>query len=323
MFSRVAQVMRLLGEHLLTFLTARSVVVISTTCAILYALFWGVGLLQVNGLISTALPIPVADAVILRRSGAQLSPAAVGANEKAVRDQALAQAQTASDSPNADTSSPITLEIQTGPPVDLWVSDDHDNGVGTNPETGLVRLQIPGAAYSGKGTDPQLVSIPHGSGTYRIQLLGHGLGHFDIRVRAFVGGNVNDATVFAGSGDVFPDTLLQSEASVSLSDDGKPNLVVGSVRVVLAGDVPSPSPSPTPSASPASSPESAPPDSQVAAAEVQGPVAVAQAAPVFVPPPAPNNGPPRVFRPQPPPTLPGAIPLPVPVLPAEAPASEA
>jgi len=297
--------LRWLGGRIVDFLTARSVVVISTTCAVLYGAFWFVGVLQANGMISTALPIAVADDVILRRSGAQLhSAAGLNPEQQAERERTLASAQTASNKPADDAASPVTLEVQTAPPVDLWVFDDSGNGAGTNPETGLVRLQIPGAAYSGKGTSPQLVSIPHAEGTYHIQLIGRGTGHFDLHVRSFLGDDVSNATEYAGSGDVFLDTLLQTDATVGANDDGTPKLDVTSVGVVLAGDVP------TPSLSPSVAPS---PDSQVAAVEASPPpaVPVLAPAPVAVRPPV---RPPVVFRPQPLPQPPVPLP-PAPTLP--------
>jgi hypothetical protein len=304
----LTRAMHWVGGRLLDFLTARSVVVISTTCAVLYGAFWFVGVLQANGLVSTALPIAVADEVILRRSGAQLhSAAALNQEQQAQRERTLAAAQTASDDPsNANAASRVTLEVETAPPVDLWVFDDSGNGVGTNPETGLVRLQIASAAYSGKGTSPQLVSIPHASGTYHIQLASKGTGHFNLRVRSFIDDDVSNATEYSGGGDVFLDTLLQSDASVGMADDGTPKMEVSSVGVVLAGDVPPPSPSPSPSLQ-------ASPDGQVAAAEAVPP-AVVVPAPIAVRPLVPPRAP-VVFRPQPVPQPPVPLP-PAPALPA-------
>jgi hypothetical protein len=229
-----------LGGHALAILTSRSVVVICTSCAILYAGFWGLAVLQANGLISTALPIPVSDSVVLQRAGGNLQQSSLSPQEAQQRDAALAQSQTApSDASNTGTSdSPFTLDLQTAPPVELWVSDDKGGQVGTNPETGLVRLQLADASYSGRGSSPQLVSIPHALGQYHVQLLGAANGQFQLTVRVFRGDDIDHAVQFSGSGQVFEDTLLETLANVGQDQDGAPTLAVTPVQVLVAGKAP-------------------------------------------------------------------------------------
>jgi hypothetical protein len=293
------------------------VLVISTTCAVLYAALWGIGLLQTNGLIATGLPIPVADAVILRRSGAQLRPASLASNEAAVRDQALANAQQAPGAgpgPAADAAqSPVTLELQAPAPVHLWVLDSAGHATGTNPETGLVQLQLDGSRYSGKGSDPELVSIPNAAGVYRVQLGAERYGQFELRVRAFVGDDVEHARVYAGSGEIFPNSLLETQATISFEDSaGQAQLAVAPVQVVLASpDAPaSPSPAPAPESSAESLVAGVQASPDASAAGVAAPPAPP---PARAPAAAPSQSPPAVFRPQPVANLP--IPLPLPQLP--------
>jgi hypothetical protein len=299
------------GSRALSLLTSRAVVVVSTTCAVLYGAFWVLALLQTNGLISSRLPIAVADSVILNRSGANLRPAALGEQELAARNAAMASAQTASDAPQtaaAATEQSFTLEVQSAPPVELWVMDAKGQAVGTDPQSGLVRLQLPGASYSGHGSSPQLVSVPNASGTYTIQLIGAGTGQFQLSVRVFEGQDVDHAVQFSGSGQVFDDTLLQTTAAVSVKDDGTPDLQVSPVQVLVAGNVP-PSPSASATASPSAS---------ASASAAASPAASVEAATVVNQAPAPARivGPVAVVRPSPVPRIP--IPAPVPILPVAA-----
>lgn len=285
------------GGRLLDIVTSRSVVVVCTSCAVLYAAFWVVAVLQTNGIIHTALPIPVADAVVLRRSGARLQSAAFTTQQSEQRDQALAKSQVAPDNASAVApTSALTLEIQSAPPVDLWVTDDQGGQVGTNPDNGLVRLQLASASYSGKGSDPQLVSIPHAAGQYHIQLFGAGDGNFQLTVRVFRDQDVDHAVQFSGSGEVFQDTLLETLANVGQQDDGVPTLDVSPVQVLVAGNVPSglvagattsPSASPSPSEQPASSDQGSPspaPAPPVPAAVAPGPAVVVRPNPAPRPP---------------------------------------
>jgi len=252
--------------------------------------------LQTNGIIRTALPIPVADAVVLRRSGAKLQSAAFTPQQSEQRDQALAQSQVAPDNASAAApTSALTLEIQSAPPVDLWVTDDQGGQVGTNPDNGLVRLQLASASYSGKGSNPQLVAIPHAVGQYHIELLGANDGKFQLTVRVFRDQDVDHAVQFSGSGEVFQDTLLETLANIGQQDDGTPTLNVSPVQVLVAGNVPSglvAGATASPSASPSEQPSSD-----------QGSPSPAPAPPVPV-----AVAPPGVVRPNPAPRPP--IPLP-------------
>lgn len=303
---------RWLGSRLLGLVTSRFVVVVSTTCAILYAGVWLVGLLQVNGLVSTFLPFAVSDSVILQRSGASLRPASVGASELTQRQQALAGAKTApGGGVAAPSKAPMTLEIQASAPVNLWVMNNQHQAIGVNPQTGLVRLEIPGAKYSGAGRDPQIVSIPHASGVYQVQLIGTGAGQFELRVRAFRGSDVRNATEYVGKGEVFPDTVLQTQAVISAKKDGSPNLQVAAVHVLLAGASPSASSSasPQPSASSSASPYGSP-SSLVAGATARPPSPPAAITEASVVGNSPSSSPPTVYRPHPLPRLPLPLPLP-------------
>ncbi|HLG73763.1 MAG TPA: hypothetical protein VK009_25370 [Chloroflexota bacterium] len=312
---RFAPTCRWLGNRLIALISSRSVVVVSTTCAILYSGLWVVGMLQANGLVSTALPISVADEVILRRSGARLGQATPSPSELQQRERALASAQRAADSDSSGSSPDVTLEVQTSPPVELWVLDSSDQATGVSPETQLVRLQLPGSAYSGKGSNPQLVSIPHAGGQYRVQLWSTQNTHFELRVRAFSNGHVDSAREYAGQGEVFQNSVLESLVTISAdSSADDPTLDVGPAQVLLA--TPQLAAGPQPSQTPESQVEAAQaePSSSSSAQPSSEAVSPADTAPVPVLPPARPAAPPAVFRPQPQPSLP--IPLPVVPLPA-------
>ncbi|GEM_PF-3534343 len=288
------QLAAVIGERLLALVTSRFVVVVSTTCAVMYGGLWVAALLQHNGVVGRWLPVPVADSVILSRSGAELRPGEPDAAQLDARRQALAGSQVAPGAAGGDSS--LTLEVQTAPPVDLWITDDSGGEIGTNPETGLVRLQIPEASYSGRGTDPQLVSIPHAAGRYHIELLGTTTGTFQVLVRLFANDDVDHAVQYAGKGEVFEDTLLQSDVGVGTNaDDGSPKLDVSPAQVLVAGKVP---------------------EQQVAGVSVTAEASPEPSTPASSPQPAPTPLPaPLVVRPRPLPKPPIPLP-PVPVLPA-------
>ncbi|MHB8620551.1 MAG: hypothetical protein ACYDAG_13420 [Chloroflexota bacterium] len=317
----VGHAIRSAGRRALDVLTSRTVVVIATTCAILYAAFWVVALLQSNGLISTALPIPVADQVVLQRSGGQLRPAALSSAELAQRQRGLQSARQAPAAAGhaADPSSSLTLEIQSAPPVELWVTDGHGGEIGADPTTGLVRLNMPAASYSGIGSTPQLISIPHASGRYSVQLVGTANATYGLDVRLFRGTDVRHAITYHGTGQIFQDTVLETSATVGETPNQPPTLKLLPVQVVIAGKVPaSSSPSPSPSSSPAGASASGSPSASPASANiVVPPVSVVR--PVTRPRPLPASGvaplaggPPTVFRPRP--VAKPPIPLPLPGL---------
>jgi len=170
-------------KRLLALLTSRSVVVISTTCAILYTGFWGVGALQASRL-TPALPAQTA-------SSEAAMPAGAG------------------------PASGLTLEIQASASVEPWVLNGTGEGVGVNPNTGLVRLEAPGASYSGKGTSPQAIAIPNAAGEYRILLRATNDGPFQLHVRMYRGTDASTAREYTGSGQAQAKSTLECDVSVA------------------------------------------------------------------------------------------------------------
>lgn len=178
-------------KRLLNILTARSLVVISTTCVILYGIFWGVGALQASTL------SPAFDAVITQP--VLSSPEMPGSGA---------------------TASGLTLEIAASPSVQPWVLDAQGGGVGVNPDTGLVRLQTQGASYSGKGSSPQTIDIPNANGNYQVRLSVPGDGQFELRVRLYPGTDRPKAREYAGGGQALANSTWTCNVSVVAGTNG-------------------------------------------------------------------------------------------------------
>lgn len=132
--NRLRRWLAMAGASILDVATRRSVVVAATTCAILYAVLLSVQVFQ-TALPRQSHPHPTASATVAATQGARSS---------------------------------LTLDIRSDSMVQLWTVDASGNEVGLNPTSGLVRLGIAGAAYSGRGVYPQLVSIPNARGTYHV-----------------------------------------------------------------------------------------------------------------------------------------------------------
>jgi hypothetical protein len=236
--SRLAHLLATSGRSLsgraVDLLTARNTVVVSTSCGIVYALAWLLALLQTNGLISTPLPVLLADAVIIGPSGGPLRPASLSPEEQAPpTDRSPGEPAN-----QARSVAKVTLQIESQSPAHLWVLDDHGRRIGTDPETGLARLQIDGASYTGKGTSPELIAIPNADGDYRVQMSGRTTGSYDLHVRLLVDGDIQRVVQYRGTGEIFADTVLQTIARVLTREDGSPYLQVSSVQVLMKGEAP-------------------------------------------------------------------------------------
>jgi len=83
------------------------------------------------------------------------------------------------------------LNFQVNSPVDLHVYDPQGRHVGINYTTGLVEVEIPGASYSGPGTEPQIIDITIPiAGTYYIKLVGTGNDDYTYTVRGMLHGQI-------------------------------------------------------------------------------------------------------------------------------------
>jgi spore germination protein YaaH/PKD repeat protein len=98
--------------------------------------------------------------------------------------------------------------------ADVLVTDPLGRHEGMNHGTGQVQLEIPGATYSGTGTEPQVVSIPDPiAGAYDITLFGTATGSFTLSIEGMVGGDVVSTASYPGS--ITPGQTYESTATVS------------------------------------------------------------------------------------------------------------
>ncbi len=74
------------------------------------------------------------------------------------------------------------LQIAVLSPVNILVTDQNGHRVGAD-AAGTVYNEIPGATYSGAGTEPQVITLPDSNpGDYSIQMFGTGTGPFTVTV---------------------------------------------------------------------------------------------------------------------------------------------
>lgn len=88
------------------------------------------------------------------------------------------------------------MTVTAASPVNLWITDSLDRHVGSDPQTGEIVNEIPGATYSGPGTEPQVVWIPNPEGAYDVNVVGTASGTYTLTVT-----NINQLTQ-TGSVDV-------------------------------------------------------------------------------------------------------------------------
>jgi predicted nucleic acid-binding Zn ribbon protein len=99
-------------------------------------------------------------------------------------------------------------------PADVLVTDPLGRHEGMNHGTGQEQLEIPGATYSGSGSEPQVVNIPDPiAGAYDIILFGTATGSFTLSIEGMVGGSVVSTASYAGS--IAPAQTYESTATVS------------------------------------------------------------------------------------------------------------
>ena len=106
------------------------------------------------------------------------------------------------------------LSFEVDSPADLHVYNPKGRHVGIDYETGLVEIEIPGATYSGPGTEPQVIYIPNPiAGTYNIELIGTASGEYTYTVRGLIDGTVISEESYTGSitlGEVQESTSIVS-----------------------------------------------------------------------------------------------------------------
>ena len=106
------------------------------------------------------------------------------------------------------------LSFEIDSPADLHVYDPEGRHVGIDYDTGAVEIEIPGATYSGPGTEPQVINISNPiAGTYTIRLVGRESGTYTYTVRGLIDTRVVSEESFTGS--ITPSEVHESTSTVS------------------------------------------------------------------------------------------------------------
>jgi len=106
------------------------------------------------------------------------------------------------------------LVFEVHSPADLHVYDPMGRHVGINYTTGGVDIEIPGANYSGPGTEPQIINITNPiAGTYRVKLVGREEGNYTYTVRGLIGDRV--VSEYSYEGRIKPGEEQESISIVS------------------------------------------------------------------------------------------------------------
>ncbi|RLG61838.1 hypothetical protein DRN84_02950, partial [Candidatus Geothermarchaeota archaeon] len=106
----------------------------------------------------------------------------------------------------------LVFEVRS--PADLHVYDPMGRHVGINYTTGGVDIEIPGANYSGPGTEPQIINITNPiAGTYRVKLVGREEGNYTYTVRGLIGDRV--VSEYSYEGYIKPGEEQESRSIVS------------------------------------------------------------------------------------------------------------
>jgi len=114
------------------------------------------------------------------------------------------------------TGVPI-LQVTAESPVNILVTDPNGLRVGYDPVLGSLN-EIPGATYSGPGTEPQMITIPSPlSGLYIIDRFGTGTGTYTITIEFIAeDGSITDSETWTGT--TAPGQL--DRGSIQLFEDG-------------------------------------------------------------------------------------------------------
>ena len=106
------------------------------------------------------------------------------------------------------------LQVNIDSPADLHVYDPEGRHVGINYDTSEVEIEIPGATYSGPGSEPQVIHIPDPvAGTYDITLIGTATGDFALTIEGLVGTDVVSTVTYTNC--IHPGQVYSSTATVS------------------------------------------------------------------------------------------------------------
>lgn len=110
------------------------------------------------------------------------------------------------------------LIITSNSPTDILVTDPNGCRVGCNPTSEDILIEIPGASYSGNGSEPQIALVPSPLfGTYIVDILGTDVGTYTISIRSIAEGGSTIAIV-TWTGTTAEGELDRND--VQLSEDG-------------------------------------------------------------------------------------------------------
>ncbi|MGH2364178.1 MAG: hypothetical protein ACRDHX_05935 [Chloroflexota bacterium] len=195
------------------FLTSRALVSICTAVAFAYCALW----LTTNGGVRLANSSTATQREGGEQAGALATERRLGA---------------ASGPPAAGVPGQVALRIQCALPAELWVTDALGRSVGLNPATRLVRLEIPRAAYSGHGTNPQLVTLPNASGAYQVTLVGLSSGLTRVTIQASRPGDLAHISRFSGGAPIAAGQQLSGTVRVTLTSSAAPQLSVTNLHTI-------------------------------------------------------------------------------------------
>lgn len=191
---------RQLARFAFAFGPSRSLIVIGTTCASLYG-----GTVAVNAA-ARRWPLPEAVMSVLQILGLIAMPS----NSIALQGISPVLVDT---QPNAM----LVVTVDADPPSGLWIVDERGQGVGQDPASGLSRLEMNDAQYSGHGTNPQEIDIAHATGSYSVQILSPHQSTYRLTARLELYGIVTSSD--QANGQSVPDRPVQFVANVGPSGD--------------------------------------------------------------------------------------------------------
>ena len=101
----------------------------------------------------------------------------------------------------------------TFPSPNLYIVDPTNRRIGTDPDTGELVNEIPGAFYSGPGLSPQFIVIPFPpDGVYDITLIGTSAETYNLVVEL---ATLEKITTHTYTGDIIAGQILESEVGIS------------------------------------------------------------------------------------------------------------
>lgn len=92
------------------------------------------------------------------------------------------------------------IQIRADSPVNILVTAPNGLEVGYDSRSQGVINEIPGASYTGPGTEPQIITIPNPlQGDYAISVIGTGTGNYELTVESSANGTLVDTVTYNGT----------------------------------------------------------------------------------------------------------------------------